>query len=316
MAHKIFIDGEAGTTGLQIRSRLVGREDVELISLPDEARKDPAARTEALNGADLSILCLPEAASRDAVSMIENPDTRVIDASIAYRTDPAWVYGFAEYGPGQRQKIAAAKRVSNPGCYAFAAVAMVHPLVAAGLLPADFPVTVYGVSGYSGGGRKLIEAFENPDLENGIDSPFRLYALGLDHKHTEEIRVHGSLDARPLFVPSVGRFSQGMIVSLPLHLDAVPGSPGLKAVHGALADHYQGQRFVTVAGLDEAASTDHLDPEGLNGSNELGIFVFGNEKHGQALVCALLDNLGKGASGQAVQNMNLMLGLCEGAGLE
>ncbi len=316
MAHKIFIDGEVGTTGLQIRSRLVGRDDVELISLPDETRKDPAARAGALNGADLSILCLPEDASRDAVSMIENPDARVIDASIAYRTDPAWVYGFPEYGPGQKEKIAAAKRVSNPGCYALATVAMVHPLVAAGLLPTDFPVTVNAVSGYSGGGRKLIESYENPDAESKTQSPLRLYALGLDHKHTEEMRVHGSLEARPLFVPSVGRFSQGMIVSLPLHLNALAGSPGLKTIHGALADHYQGCRFVTVAKLGETGSMDHLDPEGLNGTNQLGIFVFGNEKHGQAVVCALLDNLGKGASGQAVQNMNLMLGLGEETGLE
>jgi len=316
MTATIFIDGEAGTTGLQIRDRLAGRRDVELLSLDHDRRKDPAARAEMLNRADLSILCLPEEASRQAVAMVDNPDARLIDASIAYRTDGDWVYGMPEFGPGQPATIAAARRVTNPGCYACSSVAMVRPLVMAGIVPADFPVTLNAVSGYSGGGRKLIEAFEDPASPDHTGSPFYLYALGLEHKHTEEIRVHGGLEKRPLFVPGVGRFAQGMIVSLPLQLWALPGAPTPADIHAALADHYAVGPMITVADLAETAAMDTLDPEALNGTDELRLHVFGNEDHGQAVVVALLDNLGKGASGQAVQNMNLMCGFDQTTGLK
>ena len=315
MTATIFIDGEAGTTGLQIRDRLAGRRDVELLSLDQDRRKDPAARAEMLNRADLSILCLPEDASRQAVAMVDNPDARLIDASIAYRTHGDWVYGMPEYGPEQPARIAAAKRVTNPGCYACSAVAMLRPLVMAGILPADFPVTLNAVSGYSGGGRKLIETFEDPASPDHTESTFYLYALGLEHKHTEEIRVHGGLERRPLFVPSVGRFAQGMVVSLPLQLWALPGPPTPNDIHAALADHYAAGPMVTVAGLAETAAIDTLDPEALNATDGMRLHVFANEDHGQAVVAALLDNLGKGASGQAVQNMNLMCGFDQATGL-
>ena len=315
MAATVFIDGEAGTTGLQIRRRLEARNDVELLHLDDSSRKDAGARAGMLNQADLSILCLPEDASRDAVAMIENPEAKVIDASIAYRTDPDWIFGFPEMSVGQPDLIKATKRVSNPGCYALSAISMLYPLTSAGVLPADFPATINAVSGYSGGGKKLIADFEDRSAATYTESAFYHYALGLEHKHTEEIRVHGGLTHRPLFVPSVGRYAQGMIVSLPLQLWSLPGKPNAGDIHEALAAHYTGQRFVTVAPLSDATAANKLDPETLNGTNDLRLQVFGNETHGQAVVTALLDNLGKGASGQAMQNMNLMLGFNEGAGL-
>ncbi len=316
MTAKVFIDGEVGTTGLQIRARLERRAEVALLRLPETARKDPGARAEMLNAADLAILCLPDAAAREAVAMIENPDLRVIDASTAHRSDAEWVYGLPELDAGQTRRIATAKRVSNPGCYALASVALLHPLVAAGLLPADAPVTINAISGYSGGGRKLIERFEDSDSAEPIAAPFRVYGLGLAHKHVPEIQARAGLGLRPLLVPSVGRFRQGMIVQVPLHLAALPGRPRAAELHAALAAHYRGRRFVTVAALEETVAMDHLDPEGLNGTNEVRLHVFANQAEGHAVLVALLDNLGKGASGQAVQNMNLMLGYPETAGLE
>ena len=315
MAARVFIDGEAGTTGLEISRRLSGRADVELVRLPEATRKDAGARAGALNGADLAILCLPDEAARDAVAMIDNADVRVIDASTAHRVAEGWVYGFPEWEADQRLRIAAAKRVANPGCYAEASVAMLHPLVIAGLLPPDFPVTLNAVSGYSGGGKKLIAAFEDSGSPDYTKEAFRVYGLGLDHKHVPEIQKHGSLTARPLFVPSVGRFARGMIVQLPLQLWALPTQPSPADVHGALADHYAGCAFVSVAELAEAETMTGLDPEGLNGTDALRLHVFANPHEGQAVVMALIDNLGKGAAGQAVQNMNLMLGFDEGEGL-
>lgn len=315
MAAKIFIDGEVGTTGLQIRTRLERRRDVTLLSLSEDARKDRDARAEMLNAADISILCLPDDAAREAVSLIENASARLIDASTAHRVDPGWVYGLPEYDSGQTARIAAAARVANPGCYALASVALLHPLVAAGLLPADFPVTINAVSGYSGGGKSMIDGFENPKSTAPIDTPFRAYALGLQHKHVPEIQRHAGLTVRPLFVPSVGRFRQGMIVQVPLHLGTLPGAPTAADLQQAIARHYEGRRFVTVAPLEESVAMAQLDPEGLNGTNEVRLFVCANEGEGQAVLIALLDNLGKGASGQAVQNMNIMLGADEAAGL-
>jgi len=316
MTASVFIDGEAGTTGLQIRSRLELRDDIELLRLPGDARKDPALRAELLNGADVAILCLPDDAAREAVAMIENPRVRVIDASTAHRTHPDWVYGLPEYEMGHEKRIAVAARVTNPGCYALASIALLHPLVASGLLPADHPVTINAVSGYSGGGRSLIESFENRESPSYTDAAFRVYALGLEHKHVPEMQMRSGLGVRPLFVPSVGRFRQGMIVQVPLQLWAIPGRPKGADLHEILSQHYRGRRFVTVAGLAEAQAMGQLEPEGLNGTNDLRLFVCSNDDEGQAVLVALLDNLGKGASGQAVQNLNLMLGRPETTGLE
>lgn len=316
MTATIFIDGEAGTTGLQIRSRLEGRSDIRLMSLGDAERKDVERRRARLNEADIAVLCLPDDAARDAVAMIENDAVRVIDASSAHRTADGWTYGFPEYAPGQREEIRAATRVTNPGCYAITSVAMLHPLVAAGLVPADWPVTINAVSGYSGGGKGLIRAFEDETAEDHTDAPFRLYALGLNHKHVPEIQHRAGLVHRPIFVPSVARYRQGMLVSLPLQLDALPGTPSPADIHAALADRYTGERHVQVPPMDQVAAMAKLEPEALNGTNDLRLHVFANAEAGQALVVGLIDNLGKGASGQALQNLNLMLGAPEETGLD
>jgi len=316
MATKVFIDGEAGTTGLQIRARLDGRNDLDFIRLDEASRKDAGARKEALNAADIVILCLPDDAAKEAVTLIENDTTRVIDASSAHRVSPGWVYGFPEMAEPQRRLISEGKRITNPGCYPTGAIALIRPLTRAALIPHDWPITVNAVSGYSGGGKALIADFEDKSSPTYTQEPFRIYGLGLEHKHVPELGQYSLLSQRPLFAPSVGRYVQGMIVEVPLQLWALPGAPSLHQVHDTIAQAYEGERFVSVASLEESASMKGLDPEGLNGTNNLKLFVFGNATHGQARLVALLDNLGKGASAQAVQSLNIMIGADEGLGVE
>jgi len=315
MIPTVFIDGEAGTTGLQIRERLAGRQDLQLVSIDPAKRKDPAARAELLNGVDVVILCLPDDAAKEAVSLITNPNVKIIDPSTAHRIAPGWTYGFPEAVVGQREAIAASRRVTNPGCYSTGAIALIRPLTDAGLLPSDWPLTVNAVSGYSGGGRQMIAEFEDASAPDHTTVPYRIYATGLTHKHVPEIQALGGLSHRPLFTPAVGRYAQGMIVEIPLQLWAMKGRPTLAQLHGALAERYAGEAFVEVASQEEASVLKTLDPEGLNNTNRMRLFVFGNEAEGQARLVALLDNLGKGASGAAVQNLNIMLGLDEGRGL-
>lgn len=326
MAHTVFIDGEAGTTGLQIRQRLEGRKDLEIVSIDPARRKDPAAKAELLNGVDAVVLCLPDDAAREAVAMITNPKVRVVDASTAHRVAPGWSYGFAEMAKTQRDELRSATRVANPGCYPTGFIGLMRPLVAAGLVPADFPVTVNAISGYSGGGRGLIEEFEQTAAPDGSNDAFRTYGLNLAHKHLPEMQAYVGLAHPPLFAPAVGRFAQGMIVEVPLQLWAMPGKPSPADLHVELTAAYAGETFVEVASGAECAELQKtragagsfvgaLDPEALNNTNRMKLFVFGNAAGDQARLVALLDNLGKGASGAAVQNLNLMLGLDEGAGL-
>ena len=319
-AKKVFIDGEAGTTGLQVRDRLAGRDDIEIISLTGDDRKDPAKRAEFLNAADAAILCLPDDAAIEAVAMCTDPDTVIIDASTAHRVAEGWAYGFPELDAAQRSKIASSTRVANPGCYATGFIAVTRPLRDAGLLKPEARLACSAVSGYSGGGKQLTAVFEEQAHE-----PWGAYGWNLDHKHLPEMAFHGRLEEPPVFLPAVGAFAQGMVISVPVVYGRdCSGVAKGDQLHAALQAHYAGSNFVKVMPRGLTGATDanllergaFLEPEKLNGSNGLELFVFDNDARGTACLVARLDNLGKGASGAAVQNLNIMLGLGEDLGLQ
>jgi len=308
MVAKIFIDGEAGTTGLQIRERLAGRRDLEVISIDPDKRKDQNERKRLLNLADVAILCLPDDAAKESVALIENDTTKVIDASTAHRVAEGWAYGFAEMDKGQSDVIAKARFVANPGCYPQGPIATLRPLIAAGLLPASYPVSVNAISGYSGGGKAMIAEYE---AAGDAASAFMPYGLTFEHKHVPEMTRYSTLSQAPLFVPAVGDYAQGMVTFVPLQLGQLATVPSGRDLHAAIADHFAGitDSFVDVAPYQEIAKTPELDPEIYNNTNRMRLHVFANDRRAQALLVAVYDNLGKGASGAAVQNLNLMLGL-------
>jgi len=313
MTYHVFVDGQEGTTGLRIHEYLARRHDVEVLRIDPERRKDNAERARLLNAADVAFLCLPDSAAREAVALVTNPRTCIIDASTAHRTQPGWVYGLPELAPGQRELIRAGKRIANPGCHASAFILLVRPLVDAGLLPPDYPISCFSLTGYSGGGKKMIEQYRaGGDLQ--LEAP-RQYALGLAHKHLPEMKAHGRLSVAPIFAPVVGVFYKGLHVSIGLHGDRLGSAASAQRLHQALADHYAEEDFVRVMPLNDpqALQDVYFDVQGCNDSNRVDIFVFGRDD--QIMLISRMDNLGKGASGAAVQSMNLHLGADEGEGL-
>ena len=311
MSSTVFVDGQEGTTGLRIHEYLAQRSDIEVLRIAPERRKDAAERARLLNAADVAFLCLPDAAAREAAALVTNPRTCIIDASTAHRTLPGWAFGLPELAPGQRDLIRASKRIANPGCHASAFILLLRPLVDAGLVPAAHAVSAGSITGYSGGGKKMIEQYEAA-AEPALTSP-RPYGLNLAHKHVPEMMAHTGLSARPIFEPVVGNFYKGLSVSVPLHLAALSTTP--EAVQRAYEQRYAGERFIRVMPLRDPATLEggFFDVQGCNDTNRVDIFVFANES--QAVVMARLDNLGKGASGAAVQAMNVHLGVAEGLGL-
>ena len=310
MTPLVFIDGDQGTTGLQVRQWLAGRHDLRVLQLPPEHRKSLAHRAEALNDCDVALLCLPDDAAREAVALVRRPGVRVIDASSAHRTAPGWVYGLPELGADQPRRIATADRVSNPGCYPTGAVTLLKPLVDAGLVPADYPLVIHAVSGYSGRGRAGLDDHEGANAASA--RPFQVYGLGLNHKHVPEIQRHAGLSQAPVFVPAYGHYRQGIVLTIALHLRLLPAGVTAAHLHAALQARYAEQAFVAVQPLQVGADEHRLDPQALNGSNRLQLSVFAQAHTGQVLLAAVFDNLGKGAAGAAVQNLDLMLA---GAGL-
>lgn len=318
---KIFIDGESGTTGLQIYSRLNQRDDIELVSIEASKRKDATERGKLINAVDVVILCLPDDAAREAVSLVSSTTVKILDASSAHRTAKDWVYGFPELNPGQREKIASAQFVSNPGCYPTGFLACIRPLIAKGLLKNSFPITVNAVSGYSGGGKNLIKEYHNfHEQQAGAESlyPYGIYGLQFGHKHVKEMHHYSGLASPPLFVPAVGDFEQGMLVQVPLPLGTLDNPPSGKVIHQAIASYYQSEKFVQVAPFQDSTLLRDgifLDAMAINGTNIVQVFVFANDASKEVLLVARLDNLGKGASGAAIQNLNIMLGFPEELGL-
>lgn len=304
-APSVFIDGDQGTTGLQIYERLRNRIDITLLTLAAAERKDARRRAEAINTCDIAILCLPDTAAREAVDAIVNPAVRVIDASSAHRTQPDWTYGFPEMTPGQAERIATARRVTNPGCYPTGAVGLLRPLLQAGLIPENHPVSIYAVSGYSGRGRAGVEEYEGPGAANAPS--YQVYGLDLAHKHTPEIQQHAGLARRPIFVPACGAFRQGIVLTVPLDLRVLARDVDAATLHASLTRHYVEATHVHVLPLHETSVLKQMDPQILNGTDEMRLSVFPNSEHGHVLLSAVFDNLGKGAAGAAVQNLNLML---------
>ena len=314
----VFIDGAEGTTGLQIHSRLNERDDIEIVSIPPEKRKDAQARSQLINSADVAILCLPDDAARESVSFVTNPNVKILDASSAHRVADGWVYGFPELEEKRREQIKNAKRVSNPGCYPTGFLACVRPLIAAGIIPKDFPATINAISGYSGGGRKLMEEYQSASGEQANNYAYGIYGLTFGHKHVKEMHEHSGLQSPPLFVPAVGNFEKGMLVQIPLPLYALQNKPSGELIHQTLKEYYQNEKYVSVAPINDDSSLrkgKFLDVQAANNTNLVQVFVFANDQTKEALLVARLDNLGKGASGAAVQNLNIMLGLDENLGL-